>query len=236
MRERALGHGQDVFCDCDIEAVVFDMDGLMFDTERLYGEVARIMLERRGKRLTPELVSAMMGLRALESVGVMKEWHGLADAPGALVAESDELFMEFAERDLQPMPGLYRLLDDLEARGVPKAVATSSGRASAERLLGRFDLGARMAFVLTGEDVSHGKPHPEIYQAAAGRFGMAPCRMLVLEDSAAGMRSAKAAGCVCVVVPHDHSRGQDFGLSDAVADRLDSPVLYGLLKLTATAP
>ena len=212
-----------------IRACVFDMDGLMFDTERLYCEVGRIILARRGKQIGPELITAMMGLRAAESVEVMIRWHGLADSPEALVEESQEIFRQLVRDDLQAMPGLFRLLDDLEASGVPKAVATSSGRSDADELLGRFDLQERMAFVLSSEDVTHGKPHPEIYRSAAARFGVHPRQMLVLEDSAPGLRSAKSAGAVCVVIPHEHSRAQDFSLADAIAGRLDSPEVYRFL-------
>jgi HAD superfamily hydrolase (TIGR01509 family) len=100
------------------------------------------------------------------------------------------------------MPGLIDLLDWLEARGLPRAIATSSTASYVERVLAPHRLLSRFGFVLTADDVTQGKPAPEIYQKAASRFGHAANSMLVLEDSVNGLRAAKAAGARCVVVPH----------------------------------
>ena len=101
------------------------------------------------------------------------------------------------------MPGLAELLDALEHGGIPKGIATSSGRRFTEHVLGRFDLAPRFQFILTGDDVSEGKPHPEVYLRAAANFGLSPANMMVLEDSQTGCRAAVAAGAFAVAVPGD---------------------------------
>ena len=106
---------------------------------------------------------------------------------------------------VHPTPGLFVLLDRLKHRGLPLAVATSSRHAYADRLLTRHGLRDRFAFVLASEDVTRGKPDPEIYRLAADRFGVPAASMLVLEDSPAGVAAATAAGAIAVGVPHEHS-------------------------------
>jgi HAD superfamily hydrolase (TIGR01509 family) len=212
-----------------IQAIVFDMDGLMFDSEPLYFEVGRQVLARRGKEMTRELANAMMGLRRGEALEVMRAWHELEDAIDVLDRETEELYFEVVGSQLQPMRGLMEVLGLLERRGLPRAVATSSARRYAEHALGRFALTGRFAFLLAAEDVANGKPHPEIYQKAAERFSVPPRQMLVLEDSQAGLRSAKAAGAQCVVIPQEHNNGQDFSTADARVEALDDPQLLELI-------
>ncbi len=131
---------------------------------------------------------------------------------------------------VHPTPGLFVLLERLEERKLPKAVATSSRRSYAERLLGGHGLRAHFTFVLAAEDVERGKPDPEIYRKAVSRFGVPAPAVLVLEDSPAGLAAARGAGAFAVGVPHDHSPAE--GLQDAhlVVPRLDDPALLDLLE------
>jgi HAD superfamily hydrolase (TIGR01509 family) len=108
-------------------------------------------------------------------------------------------------------------------------VATSSGRLYLEEILNRFDLLPRFHLTLAAEDVTHGKPHPEIYLKAASRLGVEPSEMLVLEDSHAGTSAGVSANAVVVSVPNDHSRHQDFSHAAYVASRLDDPYVLQLL-------
>src|SRR3954454_2921853 len=141
-----------------IRVVVFDLDGLMFDTEALFAKVAGDMLAARGKRLTPEILRAMIGRRAAEAGPAFKALAGLDEPAEALMAEARARFGDEMEAAVHPTPGLFALLDHLHARRLPLAVATSSRRAYAERLLRGHGLIDRFAFVLAGEDVARGKP------------------------------------------------------------------------------
>jgi HAD superfamily hydrolase (TIGR01509 family) len=213
-----------------IKAVVFDLDGLMFNTEDIFNEVGRLVLARRGKELTPDLLQQMMGRRAPEAIQRMIEFHALPDTVPGLIDETRVLFMELAGDRLAPMPGLYTLLEHIETRGLIKGVATSSGRRYLEEILNRFELLERFHVTLAAEDVTHGKPHPEIYLTAAGRLGVAPGEMLVLEDSHAGTSAGVSANAVVVSVPNNHSRYQDFSHAAYVATRLDDPYVLSLLR------
>lgn len=212
-----------------IKAVVFDLDGLMFNTEDIFNEVGRVVLSRRGKEMTRELLQQMMGRRAPEALRVMIDFHDLTDTVPGLIDETRTLFTELAVDRLAPMPGLYNLLAHIETRGLQKGVATSSGRKYLEEILNQFDLLERFHLTLTAEDVTHGKPHPEIYLTAAERLGVAPGEMLVLEDSHAGTTAGVEARAVVVSIPNEHSRYQDFSHATWVASRLDDPCVLQLL-------
>ena len=137
--------------------VVFDLDGLMFNTEDIYLQVGSEILRRRGKEFTQDLIDAMMGLRPAQAIGRMIEWHGLPDTVEEIERETRDIFIPLLDEHLKPMPGLLQLLADLEKAEIPKAVATSSGRAFVDEVLGRFKLGPRFAFILSAEDVTQGK-------------------------------------------------------------------------------
>ncbi|MGO8689033.1 MAG: HAD family hydrolase [Thermoguttaceae bacterium] len=214
-----------------MNAVVFDMDGLMFNSEDIYTLAGAELLRRRGREFTAELKDAMMGIPPRESFEIMIRHHGLPESWDVLARESNEIFLALLPEHLALMPGLLELLDALEKAGTAKAIATSSGRRLTDACLGPFDLARRFQFVLTSEDITHGKPHPEIYLTAAKRFGVPPSRMIVLEDSQNGCRSGAAAGARVVAVPGQHSRSHDFSVASLVVDSLADRRLYALLGL-----
>jgi len=212
-----------------IAAVAFDLDGLLVNTEELYQHVGTELLRRRGKAFEPDLLDAMMGRPQQVSLSIMIEWHGLADTVETLAAETYEIFQSLLDTELRTMPGAMELLDLLDARSITRGIATSSGPDFAHDVLGRMAIRDRFAFVLTSADVTHGKPHPEIYQTAARRMAVDPGVMLVLEDSQAGCKAAVAAGAVAVAVPGGHSRRHDFSGARFIADSLADPRIKGLL-------
>lgn len=213
------------------EAVVFDMDGLMFNTEDLYFAVGEELLRRRGKKFTRELSDAMMGRPPQASFEIMIQWHNLSDTWETLAAESESLFIERIQGRVAPMPGLFELLAALESANIPKAIATSSSRRTLRAVLACFELEPRFAFTLTAEDVVRGKPHPEIYEKACKKFGLSPEKVVVLEDSEAGCRAAAAAGTIAIAVPGPHSARHDFSSAAMVIEGLRDPRLYELLRL-----
>ncbi len=213
-------------------AVVFDLDGLMFNTEELYQEVGTELLRRRGHVFTQDLLDRMMGRPSHIALQIMIDTHTLKATVQELLAETDEIFPSILRERLAPMPGLVELLAALERHSIPKAIATSSRRTFVEHVLGVFGYQPRFSPILTSEDITHGKPHPEIYLKAAERLGILPGETIVLEDSENGCRAAVAAGTIAVAVPGAHSRRHDFTGATLVADSLADPRLYRLLNLS----
>jgi HAD superfamily hydrolase (TIGR01509 family) len=215
-----------------LRAVTFDLDGLMFNTEELYQEVGGALLARRGKQITGELLDKMMGRKSNIALALMIEHHQLDETPEQLAAESAEIFGGLLPHRLAPMKGLLDLLAALEAAHIPKGIATSSGRGFVDHVLGVFNLAPRFSFILTSEDIEHGKPAPDVYLLAARRHDVPPAEMMVLEDSHIGCQAAVAAGTYAVAVPHGQSLAHSFPGVRFVADTLADPRIYAALSLS----
>jgi HAD superfamily hydrolase (TIGR01509 family) len=212
-----------------VRGVAFDLDGLLVNTEELYQQVGGELLARRGRTFEADLLDRMMGRPQPVSLQIMIDWHGLDDTIETLAAETHEIFAGLLDTRLEPMLGALPLVDALERGGTPRGVATSSGPDFAHDVLGRVGLLERFSFVLTAADVTHGKPHPEIYQSAAQRLGVDVAEMLVLEDSENGCKAAVAAGAIVVAVPGGHSRRHNFTGARFIAESLADPRIYDLL-------
>jgi len=211
-----------------IRAVAFDFDGLMFNTEQVYELVDRVLLERRNRVSDPEVVAEMMGRPGKIALQIMIDAFGLDDAVDSLERESQQLYLELIEPGVDPMPGLFELLDLLESNGIPKSIATSSRPKMVMPLLEKAELTERFQFLLSADDVTRHKPDPQIYQLAADRFGVPCSDMLVLEDSTIGCRAAVAAGAFAVAVPSKHAAHQSYDGARFVAESLADKRIDGL--------
>jgi HAD superfamily hydrolase (TIGR01509 family) len=212
-----------------IQAVAFDLDGLMFNTEELYNEVGAELVGRRGFQIDSELLRQMMGRPSSVALPLMIQWYGLQVTVEQLQVETDEIFATLLEQRLQTMPGLVDLLGELDQRRIPKAITTSSRREYVDNVLRIAGLAAEFSLILSAEDVTHGKPAPEIYLKAADRMAVSPPALLVLEDSEIGCRAGVAANAFTVAVPGTHSAEHEFPGVAFVADSLRDPRIYDCL-------
>jgi len=213
-----------------VRAVVFDLDGTLIDTEWVFVEAARLLLAGRGIPFDADFMASILGTPASNSLPRFIQRFGLPETMEAVAAEYKRFFLETLEADCAPlMPGARELLDRLDERGLPKAIATSSGREYVHHMFGPHGLLDRFAFVLTADDVKQGKPHPEIFLTSAARFALAPAEVLVIEDSIHGIRAAKAAGARVVLVPHAHTPEGDRAEADAIVTSLAAPELWELI-------
>jgi len=214
-----------------IQAVIFDLDGLMVDSEPLAREAWRTLLAGYGHTLDEGLVNAMLGLRLMDTSQLVKERFDLPLTVEEIAKRRSELLLASIPGNLEPMPGLIELLKAIDARGLQRAVATSSPGFYARVALREIGVADGFASVISGDMVLRGKPAPDIYLAAAASLALSPAVCLALEDSPNGVRAAKAAGMQCVAVPNELSAGLDLNAADqvfsslaAVAERLDELV------------
>lgn len=180
-------------------AVLWDMDGLLVDTEPVWTVAEEELAAELGGTWSEQLKARIVGTRLDVAVPTILEHYGrpLSEVPWAtdwLLSRMVELFAA----DIAVLPGVRRLLADLDRAGVPVALVSSSYRVLVDAVLAH---GFAFALTVAGDEVVHGKPHPEPYLTAADRLGVDPTRCVVLEDSAAGVLSGQAAGCAVVAVP-----------------------------------
>ncbi|WP_374012345.1 HAD family hydrolase [Pseudoxanthomonas koreensis] len=182
------------------QAVIFDMDGLMLDSERAITDCHAQAAAALGHDLPPDYWLRMVGTGDAACRTMLVERLGEA-AADALLAHSGKLYDARVAAGIPHRPGILPLLHWLQARGVPRAVATSTRRPLAMYKLDKAGLLPFFAAVCTSTDVFHPKPEPDVYLLAAQRLGVAPAQCLVLEDSPTGVRAALAAGMTAVQVP-----------------------------------
>lgn len=184
-----------------IKAVVFDMDGLLFDTEALFFDAMCSVGQKQGYSVTREFFLTLVGLSTERNHTLMLAHFG-ADFPALQFHDAcRDRFFELLDSDLRLKPGAIELLDRIDQLRLPKAIATSSQRTNVEHHLAAFDMAGRFDAILASGDYPHSKPHPAPYLAATSALGLDPQRCLALEDSHNGVRSAAAAGMVTIMVP-----------------------------------
>ena len=184
-----------------IDAVLFDMDGLLFDTENLYFEAMQTAGREAGYPVSRALYQSLIGHTWEATHRLLGEHFGPAFAPDAFHAECHRQMDRLLVNHLRLKPGVGELLDLLDTLRLPRALVTSSRRASVDHHLGAFDMTERFDAIVAHGDYRQGKPAPDPYLRAAERLGVEPARCLALEDSHNGVRSAAAAGAVTIMVP-----------------------------------
>jgi len=212
-----------------IQAIVFDMDGLMVDTEKLYFEVESALARKYGKTFTREVMRAMMGTKGVDSFRIFQEQLGIDEDPEVLLEFREEGYNRLLHEKLEPMPGLFLLLELAEQYRYRKAIATSSPVSQMNFIIDQLGVRKFFELLVSGDEVEQGKPHPEIYQKVSGRLGLRSDQCLVLEDTENGVRSAKGAGMYCIAVPNEFTKDHDFALADRVISSLEE-VDLGLIS------
>ncbi len=187
------------------QAVLFDMDGTLVDSEKLWDISLAALYEELGGRLTPEVRTSMVGGSAEDTIRTVYTDLGLEPDPVAM-AESDRWLHDYTaqlfDRGLPWCDGAQELLEALAAEGTPMALVTNTQRALTDRALNSI---GRQYFSATvcGDEVPRGKPAPDAYQRAAALLGLRPEACLAIEDSVTGTAAAESAGCPVLVVPND---------------------------------
>lgn len=203
--------------DIVIKAVIFDMDGLMFDTERLAKAAWELVGEELGQPIDEQLISQIRGATPAASKEIFARSFGASfDYAAARQRRNALVAMQIEAEGVPVKPGLQHLLDALRAQKIPCAVASSSPRRVVEKYLSMTGLSDYFSAVIGAENVVNSKPAPDCFQAAANALETPSENCLVLEDSAAGLYATKAAGMKAVCIP-DISLPEEDALGCAAA-------------------
>ena len=212
----------------DITAVVFDLDGVILDTEELWDEVREGLARERGGRWSDRAQADMMGMSSPEWSRYMHEVVGLAEPPEEINRQVVARMLDRYAKRLPLIDGAVQAVERMAARW-PLGLASSSNRPLIDRALQVSGLTAHFRATVSSEEVPRGKPAPDVYLEAARRLDAAPTACAAIEDSANGIRSARAAGMRVVAIPNAAFPPPDDVLSQAAT------VLPSIQKLTPQA-
>lgn len=209
-----------------IKALIFDMDGTMVNTEKMWGDISHKLAAHYGITFDEKVRVQMMGKKDWDSLSAFRDYFHLDISVDELVRVRRQMILADAGT-VQVNAGLYELLDLADRLSIKKAIATSAFREFADKILSSFDLSKRFDSVVTGDDVELSKPDPAIFLEAAKRLDMTPTDCLVLEDAQNGVEAAHRAGMPVFAIPHDASRHHDFSKA--------TKVLHSMLEIDEAA-
>lgn len=181
-----------------VPAAIFDVDGVLLDSEPVYFRVQQEMLRERGHDIGWEEYTGTLGLTVLQAWERLAATRGLAGDPARLAAEEDARAIEAFAAGVEPVPGVRAFLEDLAGAGWALAVASSGSRDVIDAKLRGLGLEEAFGTLASGDEVTRGKPAPDLARLALSRLGVPPQHAVVLEDTSFGLRAARAAGCVPV--------------------------------------
>ena len=182
-------------------AVLWDMDGTLVDTEPYWIAAEHEIVEEHGGTWNDDFAHQLVGNDLMVSAAFIRDHSPITWEPERIVEELLVRVVAHVKQHVPWRPGARELLDALRAEGVPSALVTMSWRSLADAVVEALPEGT-FAAVVTGDEVDHGKPHPEPYRAAARLLGVSPGDCVAIEDSPTGVRSAVSAGVPTVAVPH----------------------------------
>lgn len=202
-------------------AVVFDMDGVLVDSEERWAEIRERLVRDSGRDYPPEATGAMQGMSAPEWEAYLHDDLGVPGTPGEIGRRVVDALAASYREDLPLLPGAVETVRSLAA-SYPLAVASSSNKELIELVLDQAGIADAFAVVVSSEEVARGKPAPDVYLEAASRLGVDPTACVAIEDSSNGLRSAHAAGMRVIAVPNQAYPPADdaLALADVVVDRL----------------
>ena len=218
-----------------VKAIVFDVDGLMADTEYWHNESVKTMMKHKGIRLTNAYMAAMVGVSSTDNFLQMQKDFGLKGTLKKYLSDREKVYIELLKKSgIKGFPGLRGIFELARKKGLKLAVGSSSIKPQIKVSLSIIlrSVGIKQSIwkffdsVITGSDVKRTKPAPDIYLLVAQRISLKPSNCLVIEDSVSGVKAAKAAGMQCIAVKSRYSKKHDLSKANAIVASLK-----GALKL-----
>ena len=215
-----------------MKAVIFDMDGVIINSEPLHFEIEGELLEDLGGKFDKKAHEAFVGTTDYNIWKKYKEEFNLEPSVEEIVEMKKERFLERIG-EVELTENFMAFMLTLHNEGYPMAIASSNNRKVVDAVVNRFGLSKYMKFIISGEEVRKGKPNPEIFLTAAKKMGVEPEACLVIEDAENGVKAAKAAGMKCIGLKNMDSGKQDLSQADLVINNfneLNLDIIRGLWK------
>jgi beta-phosphoglucomutase family hydrolase len=215
-----------------IKALIFDMDGVLVDSEPLHLLAFQELMKEFGVTFTAEDNHAFLGRTDLSLAQFTAEKHGLTEAPESMVQRKENILARLIKEQAKARPGVMDLLETGKRLNLPMAVASSATMQTIQLVVDTLNIRGYFHNLTSGEEVAESKPAPDVFLLAAKRLNMPPENCLVVEDTYNGLQAARSAGMKCLVVPCDATRHQDHSAADLLLDSLEQFELQDWLHQT----
>ncbi|MDF2565921.1 MAG: family hydrolase [Massilibacillus sp.] len=204
-----------------MKAVIFDLDGVIIDSEPLYLRINIKTLNHYDIKASEEDFNQFVGMTDVGVFTTLKEKYQFPYTIEEMLAYHSELVWDtFNHLEAEPIEGIRNLLQTLKDHHIPTAVASSSPKKIINVILSKFELDDYFKLIVSGQEVSHGKPAPDIFLETAKRLHVAPADCVVIEDSKNGTIAAKKAGMECIGFQNLNSGNQDLSIADVIVDSI----------------
>ena len=214
-----------------IDLVIFDLDGVLLDSESLYRTMNFRLFEELGAPITEKEYDTFIGIHAELMWGYIKEKGNLSQSVQELInLEKEAKYETLSSQTLTPNPGLMDLLEFIKSQNIPMCIASSGLMKNIKVILPSLGVDSYFTHIVSGEMVENGKPAPDIFLQAAAHFDVDPTMALVIEDSRNGTIAAKAAYMTCVGYRNEGSGPQDLSKADFVIDSLTAAELWDTIR------
>ncbi len=213
-----------------MKAIIFDMDGVIVDSEPLHFELERGLLEELGGHISPEEHNNFVGTTDYYMWSTFKKQFNIELSVEEMIHIKKERFIENIHK-LELVDHFKELLLTLYNENYLLGLASSNNRKAVNMIVEKFDLDKYLQFIISGEEVTKGKPNPEIFLTAAKKTNVHPSQCLVIEDATNGVEAAKAAGMKCIGFQNPNSGNQDLSGADLVIDSLQNLTLEAMKEL-----
>jgi HAD superfamily hydrolase (TIGR01509 family) len=211
-----------------LKAVLFDMDGVIVDTEPLHNKAYYLMFNAVNIEVSGEMYASFTGQSTINICRQLCAHFKLSETPETLVALKRKFFKQIFEtdKDLRHIDGVLELIKDYHNNGLTLVLASSASMNTINNVFDRFNLNQYFKAKLSGANLKASKPHPEIFIKAAEATGYQKSECLVIEDSTNGIKAAKAAGIYCIGYNSLHSKNQDYSKADLIVSDFNE-IRYG---------
>ena len=218
-----------------LKAVIFDMDGVIIDSEPMHNKAYHDMFDEVGIDVTDELYESFTGQSTINICKHLCDHFGLLETPEDLVAIKRKHYKRFFESnsELALIDGVFDLIKDYYTNGLKLVLASSASMTSIKQIFNRFDLNQYFIAKFSGGDLKQSKPHPEIFIKAANATGFSTGECMVIEDSTNGILAAKAANIYCVGYDSFHSKNQDYSHANMVINNFEAISFSKISKIIA---
>lgn len=213
-----------------IDSIIFDMDGIIIDSEPLWEKAEIELIKNHGKNYNNKYRENIIGLNQKDSVKLLKHTFTLTGSIDQIIEQRKEILLEIYRKELKLLPGILKLLDEAKELGLKTGLASGSPENVIQFVIEKFNMENYFSAVVSGDTTENGKPAPDIYNKTAKLMETQSEKCIAIEDSVNGVLAVKNAGMYCVAVPHPDLNRSNYCSADIIFESVNDIKIEPLIR------